>query len=878
MNSPLPGNASLSRRAFLKAAAAQGSLAILAGPALLEAESATTPSTGLCVTICNHWSYIGIGWQLGIESCVLSVTDAMELADRPPHAKTCLNLDARAYEFMAEKFPEVAERLRRQLAAGKLELIGGTYGQPMGTTISGESNIRQMVVGREVIRKALGYEMVTFLEEEEFTHPQVPQLAALAGYRYASLAQLDTWGRAGCPRHEFNVVDWKGMDGTTIRCMPKNSLFGYSPDLKKLVDSPPFKKLQPLGKPLLFTWEEFGWESPEQPAYLSAPSRYQTLTEQQPVEFVTLKEYLDKHGSGPKEVVTLRMDDWDKSLTWGLGGDQVRIMDRKVEGMLLAAEMFDALASTLGAPSQAHSLGEAWKHLLAAQSHDVGLCEYSRWQGDRMAPANRLEDFHNFTWGTIGYQHLDAAQQQAQPLLEASLKHIAARANANAGPRPTLTLTVFNPLGWSRTDLVTTGRIYPIPGGTQQLCVRNRERQAVPYQVIRETQDATGNLEVAKMAFAATDLPSAGYDTYYLDFLPQPAPAVETALRLDQSSLVMENEHLRVRLNPATGGVATLVHKPTGHEMLDDADGAFPRLTGRPNPNLSRKPNPPAFFDTAKSKAQIDWLSKGPLQAELRARHSLPYLEFETRVSLAAGSPCVEVYVRILCQVPPHSDAAPANIKEGYWLSLRPAFPITAVLRDFPLGIEETKNTTFHALTFVDLLGKEGGLLVLHPGTQFFRRDERGVVGNLVMREWESHFTREYGWPIYAEYRYRLMPHALGMTHSDRLRAASAFSRPPLCVVAPAGAGDLPLRKSFLEMTPAGVQLSALRRKPDAGIELRVVEVEGRRQDATLTLGFPAADAVETDLLGNKGADAPLKDGAIRIGVAPWKIRTFALR
>jgi alpha-mannosidase len=880
MNVPSPGTMPVNRRAFLKASAVQGAVALLAGPALLRAEGTAPQSKGLCVTICNHWSYIGIGWQLGIESCVLSATDAMELADRAPHAKTCLNLDARAYEFMAEKFPEVTDRLRRQLAAGKLELIGGTYGQPMGTTLSGESNIRQMIVGREVIRKALGYDMVTFLEEEEFTHPQVPQMAALAGYRYASLAQLDTWGRAGCPRHEFNVVDWKGIDGTTIRCVPKNSLFGYSPDLKKLVDSDPFKKLQALGKPLLFTWEEFGWESPEQPTYLTAPARYQALAEQQPVEFVTLKEYLDKHGTGPQEVVTLRMDDWDKSLTWGLGGDQVRIMDRKVEGLLLAAEMFDAVAYKLGARTLAQSLGEAWKHLLASQSHDVGLCEYSRWQGDRMAPANRLEDNHNFTWGTIGYQHLDAAQQQAQPLLDASLKYIAAQTGAHAGPAPTLALTVFNPLGWPRTDLVTTGRIYPIPGGTQHLSVRNREGKAVPSQVIRQTQDADGNLVVAELAFAANDLPSVGYDTYYLDYVPGPTTPGETktTLHFDQTSLVLENEHLRVRLDSATGGVAGLLHKPTGQEMLNDAQGAFPRLTGRPNPNLSRKPNPPAFFDTAKSKAKLDWLAQGPLQAEVRARHSLPYLEYETRVSLTAGAPYVEVYVRLLCQVPPHSDAAPANIKEGYWLSIHPAFPVTEVLRDFPFGIEETRNSTFHALTFVDLLGKDCGLLVLHPGTQFFRRDEHGVVGNLVMREWESHFTREYGWPIYAEYHYRLMPHAPGMTHSERLRAANAFSRPPLCVAAPAGKGNLPPRKSFLEVAPNGVQLSTLRHKPDAGLELRLVEVEGQRQAATLKLGFPVQDAVETDLLGNKLADAPLKDGAIQTSIEPWKIRTFSLR
>ncbi len=64
-----------------------------------------------CATICNHWSYIGIGWQLGIESCVLSCLDAMECYDRA-NLKTCLNLDARAYEFIAAMFPEVAERLR----------------------------------------------------------------------------------------------------------------------------------------------------------------------------------------------------------------------------------------------------------------------------------------------------------------------------------------------------------------------------------------------------------------------------------------------------------------------------------------------------------------------------------------------------------------------------------------------------------------------------------------------------------------------------------------------------------------------------------------------------------------------------------------------
>ena len=261
-------NGMISRRTFVKMTSAGGLSAALA-PSLsnLLAQVAGKPE-GICITLCNHWSYIGIGWQLGIESCVLSAVDAMGMADLAPHVKTCLELDARAYEFMAEKFPEVAERLKKYLAEDKVELIGGTYAQPMGTMFSGESNIRQLVYGRETIRKALNYEVATFLDEEEFSHPQIPQIAVGAGYRYASLAQVDTWGRAGIPYLEVNAFHWKGMDGTTILSTPKNSLFGYSPDLIKLATSDAFKKLQALGKPLLFTWEEFGWEPPEEPSYL----------------------------------------------------------------------------------------------------------------------------------------------------------------------------------------------------------------------------------------------------------------------------------------------------------------------------------------------------------------------------------------------------------------------------------------------------------------------------------------------------------------------------------------------------------------------------------------------------------------------------------
>ena len=865
---------SITRRQFLWTGVAGGAGALLWQ--LSDAPHAAADETPekVCLTICNHWSYIGIGWQLGIESCVLSVTDAMEMADRPPFAKTCINLDARAYELMAEKFPEVTQRLKEYLAAGKVELIGGTYGQPMGTTISGESNIRQMVIGREVIQESLGYAMATFLEEEEFTHPQIPQLVKLAGFRYASLAQLDTWGRAGCPRLDVNALLWQGLDGTTVPCVPKNALFGYSPDLKQLAASADFRKLAGLGTPLIFAWEEFGWESPEQPAYLTSPAKYQALEN---VEFVTLQEYLDKYGAQATERMYLPMDAWNKSLTWGLGGDQVRSLDRRVDGLLLAAELYDAIASALGCPSQVDRLEQAWRDLLASQSHDVGLCEYSRWQGDRMAPFDRIEDFHNFTWGTIGYNHLDAAQQEGQTVLHTALQNVAGRVDTGTNQHGELAAVVFNPHGWQRTDLVTTGRIFPLPRQSRAVAVTDAAGQAVASQVVRSHQDSQGNLVVADIAFRAKQVPSAGYSTYYLSFSDQPAAVAETDLRIDQTALTMENDLVRVRLDPATGGIASLVHKRTGQDVIDASQGTFPRFTGRPNPNLSTRPNPPAFYDSAASKANIDWIAEGPLRATLRAQHAWPYLKFETRVTLSCGSPYVEVTSRVLAQVPPHSDVAPADIKEGYWVSLVPDFAVAKVLRDFPFGVEETRHSQFHALTFVDLLGENRGMLVLHAGTQYFRRDTSGAVSNLIMREWESHFTKEYGWPIYAEYRHALMPHDGRLGHTDRLRAAAEFTRPLACVMQEPHAGDLPPSQTFLGLSPSGIQLSAFRKKRQGGYELRIAETEGHRADATVAMQLPLRPLAETDLMGNRLRDAALQNGQLAVAIEPWKIHTFHL-
>jgi alpha-mannosidase len=145
------------------------------------------------------------------------------------------------------------------------------------------------------------------------------------------------------------------------------------------------------------------------------------------------------------------------------------------------------------------------------------------------------------------------------------------------------------------------------------------------------------------------------------------------------------------------------------------------------------------------------------------------------------------------------------------------------------------------------------------------------------MREWESSQMGEYGWPKYAEYRHALMPHGGTLTNAGRLRMASAFSRPLLARVGPCHRGELPAARGFVTVMPDAAHLSALRKKADGGLEIRVVEVEGRKSAASVELGFPVTGACETNLLGAKVADVERKNHQLRFDIQPWKIRTFEI-
>jgi hypothetical protein len=208
-------------------------------------------------------------------------------------------------------------------------------------------------------------------------------------------------------------------------------------------------------------------------------------------------------------------------------------------------------------------------------------------------------------------------------------------------------------------------------------------------------------------------------------------------------------------------------------------------------------------------------------------------------------------------------------------LGFAPSFAPSSIIRDFPLGIGTTEHPYFQGRTFVDLVGPDTGLLVLHPGTQYFKRDADGVVSNLIMREWESYFSAEYGWPRYSEYRHALRPHHGHFTHAERVRAAEEFSQKLITVVGKPQKGTLPLSKSFITVQPENAHLMVFRQKEQEGFEVRILETAGEKGAASIELVIPSTGAAETNLEGKKIAEVDHSSGKLNFELEPWRVRTF---
>ena len=121
---------------------------------------------------------------------------------------------AQHYAWLEEREPELFERVRAAVAAGRWVPVGGSWIEPDCNLPSGESLARQLLYGQRYFERAFGRRCREFWNPDVFGYTaQLPQLLRQAGMT-RFLTQKLSWNRFNPPEH--HTFTWQGLDGSTV--------------------------------------------------------------------------------------------------------------------------------------------------------------------------------------------------------------------------------------------------------------------------------------------------------------------------------------------------------------------------------------------------------------------------------------------------------------------------------------------------------------------------------------------------------------------------------------------------------------------------------------------------------------------------------------
>jgi len=151
-------------------------------------------------------------WEEGAAEAISTFRSAADLCEKN---KTFVfnHNEAILYQWVQEYEPALFKRIQKLVKQGRWHIMGGWFLQPDCNMPSGESIVRQILVGREYFQRYFGVKPSTAINFDPFGHSRgLVQILAKSGfnsYIFGRPRQED----CPLPREEFV---WEGFDGSTL--------------------------------------------------------------------------------------------------------------------------------------------------------------------------------------------------------------------------------------------------------------------------------------------------------------------------------------------------------------------------------------------------------------------------------------------------------------------------------------------------------------------------------------------------------------------------------------------------------------------------------------------------------------------------------------
>lgn len=822
-----------------------------------------------------------------------------------PQWKLCLDIEPESWDALLLDDPAAYRELKSYLeseeAVPRIEMVGATFSQPYGWAVNGESNIRQLTRGLEIIRRHFPRAVLeTYAVQEPCWASCLPQILCSLGFRNAVLKDPGTaWGGYAAG-FDAELVNWVGSDGAAIRTVPRYA----SEELRKVYETesgnptPEFARkcvAHGIRHPVGTYLQDLGWAAKPR-----AAGDY--------IRNVTWREYFRRIADPPTKDWKFGIEDILTTLPWGEKTLQgVAQQERSAENRILLAEKMAAIAwMERRAPWPAAELVAAWDDLLWAQGHDPWITATTR--TGRQAWAFQVAA------GTL------RTEESADSIVRnASLALAAGNPALPQGRLGAQWVRVVNTLASARDEVVEFS--LATDRGTRSIRVLDSQNREIPCQIApvrrygsqqaargggRNAALAPGeSLNAATLLFRAS-VPAIGSNAYRVEPVYGDSPITATAApagaRREDGAVVLENDLYRVRIDPARGGAITgLLARKIGREFCDpSAERALNEYCGY---FIAQN----QWRSSTEQPANVTILEPGPLRARVRVAGQVGGVPFQTTITLAGGQPWIDFQVRFNYQQetwigdpwdikPEDRRSEPRRSQnDGRW-KLQAFFPVAfrnqAIYKNAAYDVCRSRNTdTFFqrwdeikhniVVNWVDVFDEREklGLAVLSDHTTAYTHGPEHPLALVLGWGWEGGFW----WgkrPLQGttQINYALIPHQGLWDEAGVWEAVARWQEPPVAFLTEGAAAETGAR-SLVRVDSPGIEIPTILIERDRTL-VRLFNAAGSDAEFAVSFLMPASKVELVELSGQTVRELPVRRGSdgryeVRLGMPRFGIRTL---
>jgi alpha-mannosidase len=793
---------------------------------------------------------------------------------------------AQYYKWLEEKYPETFEKVKRRVKEGRWEIVGGTWVESDGNLPSGESLLRQFLFGKRYFKERFDADVKIAWMPDSFGYAwTLPQIMKKSGIEFF-LTQKMLWNDTTVfPCYFFR---WESPDGSSI--FAHQTVGSYD---ETVVETRILEQMRILNSRqqledllLLFGTGDHGGGVTE--GMIQRALEFIEGNKLIKGMFSTSREYLrplSKKTEGKK--IPQIKDELYFEFHRGTYTTQAKVKknNRRAECLLEVAEKFSTLARKCGYAYPSEELKEAWEKLLLNQFHDV-------LPGSSIPEVYKdSEECFEFIFNT------------ANSIISKSLKTIVAKIDTTGVGK---SLLVFNPLSWSRNDIVEA----PLDklGDDFEIC--DEQGRIVPSQIIEDE----------KVAFIAEDVPSVGYKEYRVTHRSlERQSSSSLSSEETEKEIKLKNEFFVVSVDKKTGLVKSILDKTYEKEILQDCGNRIQVFEDYPvrgrtcvNSRIDA-----AVFDAwevyiyqqregvkyveLKNPIEVKLAEKGPVRTRVLVKYNyaqegrpesifvqeiilyskIPLVVFKLHVNWHAGHRLAKVAFPLNV----HGDSTAYEVPYGFIKRRNPISPNATLAERAKYEVPGQK--------WIDHSSDEGsyGVSLLNDCKYGFDT-VNDVIRMTLLRSAGSpiELRATFGLPVdnvaeaelsdQGEHHiaYALYPHHSDFRDALTVRKAYEFNYPLVPLIEHSHKGNLPKVYSFVSVQPENIILTVIKKAEDSDdIILRFYETSGKDTKTAIRVSETLKDIKETDLLENETSEIPIQERAVEIPISKHEIKTIRM-